>query len=122
VPVVVHPQGIDPDARRRLDDRVELWEVPAGPLGGVDLDAVLARVGSTGAELAVVEGGPSLNGHLVAADLLDEMSLTLDPRLVGGDAARIVAGTGEGVLRPWRTAVLLEEAGTLVWRLVRDRG
>jgi riboflavin biosynthesis pyrimidine reductase len=121
-PVVVHPPGVDADARRRLDGRVELWEVPAGPLGGVDVTALLAAVGATGAAVAVVEGGPSLNGHLVAADVLDEMSLTLDPRIVGGDAARIVAGAGEGILRPWRTAALLEEDGTLVWRLLRDRG
>jgi riboflavin biosynthesis pyrimidine reductase len=120
-PLVIHPPAVDPEVRRRLDGQVELREVPAGPTGGVDVPAAMAAVGATGADLAVVEGGPSLNGHLVAADLLDEMSLSLDPRIVGGEAARIVAGAGDGILRPWRTAALLEQDGTLVWRLVRDR-
>lgn len=122
VPVVIHPPDVDTGARRRLDGKVELWEVAAGPGRGVDVAAALAAIGASGAGLAVVEGGPSLNGHLVAADLLDEMSLTLDPRIVGGDAGRIVAGAGDGALRSWRTAALLEEDGTLIWRLVRDRG
>ena len=39
------------------------------------------------------EGGPTLNSHLLAAGLVDELFLTLHPKLVGGAAAlTIVAG------------------------------
>ena len=39
------------------------------------------------------EGGPTLNSHLLAAGLVDELFLTLDPMLVGGaDALTLVAG------------------------------
>ena len=39
------------------------------------------------------EGGPTLNSHLLAAGLLDELVLTLSPKLTGGAAAlTIVAG------------------------------
>ncbi|HEV8372071.1 MAG TPA: dihydrofolate reductase family protein, partial [Actinomycetota bacterium] len=38
------------------------------------------------------EGGPTLNGQLAAAGLLDELCLTVSPLLVGGDAKRVLAG------------------------------
>ena len=39
------------------------------------------------------EGGPTLNSHLLAAGLVDELFLTLNPKLIGGaDAFTIVAG------------------------------
>jgi 2,5-diamino-6-(ribosylamino)-4(3H)-pyrimidinone 5'-phosphate reductase len=39
------------------------------------------------------EGGPTLNSFLFAADLVDELFLTMSPKVVGGAAAlTIVAG------------------------------
>ena len=38
-----------------------------------------------GAEVVLVEGGPSLNGLLVEHDLLDELFLTVGPVIVGGE-------------------------------------
>jgi 5-amino-6-(5-phosphoribosylamino)uracil reductase len=40
----------------------------------------------------LAEGGPTLNGQLAAAGLLDEVCLTVSPLLAGGDARRILAG------------------------------
>ena len=40
----------------------------------------------------LAEGGPTLNGQLAAAGLLDELCLTLLPLLAGGEAKRILAG------------------------------
>ncbi len=45
-----------------------------------------------GAEVVTCEGGPSLNGDLVAADLIDEWDLTVSPLLVGGEAGRASRG------------------------------
>ena len=40
----------------------------------------------------LAEGGPTLNGLLARAGLLDELCLTLSPWLAGGDAKRILDG------------------------------
>ena len=58
----------------------------------VDLTLAVARLGERGFRHVLAEGGPSLNGALAGAGVLDELCLTLSPRLVSGDAKRIVAG------------------------------
>ena len=46
-----------------------------------------------GVRSVLCEGGPTLNSHLLAAGLVDELFLTLNPKLAGGAAAlTIVAG------------------------------
>jgi riboflavin biosynthesis pyrimidine reductase len=45
----------------------------------------------------LAEGGPSLNAQLAAADLVDELCLTIAPRLVGGDSRRILSGPPAGM-------------------------
>jgi riboflavin biosynthesis pyrimidine reductase len=58
----------------------------------VDLTAAVQALGERGFRNVLAEGGPSLNGALAAASLLDELCLSLAPRLVSGNAKRIVAG------------------------------
>jgi riboflavin biosynthesis pyrimidine reductase len=57
---------------------------------------------------AHAEGGPSLNGALLDADLVDELTLSLSPRLVGGDGPRLSTGAAEGD-RQYRLAHLLTD-------------
>jgi riboflavin biosynthesis pyrimidine reductase len=46
-----------------------------------------------GIRSVLCEGGPTLNSYLLAAGLVDELFLTLNPKLAGGAAAlTIVAG------------------------------
>jgi riboflavin-specific deaminase-like protein len=61
---------------------------------GDDLPVLMARLREEfGVHSVLCEGGPTLNSHLLAADLLDELFLTLNPKLSGGAAAlTIVAG------------------------------
>jgi 2,5-diamino-6-(ribosylamino)-4(3H)-pyrimidinone 5'-phosphate reductase len=61
---------------------------------GHDLPLLMARLREDyGVRSVLGEGGPTLNSHLLAADLVDELFLTLSPKLVGGPAAiTIVAG------------------------------
>lgn len=120
-PVVIHSSVASADRRAALASRAELVEVAGGPGGGVDPGTVLAELHRRGHRVVVLEGGPTLNGTLVAADLVDELCLTLDPMVVGGSAPRIVAGAGPGTARSWRPSHLLEHDGTLFWRLLRDR-
>jgi riboflavin biosynthesis pyrimidine reductase len=58
----------------------------------VDLAAALAALADRGHQAVLAEGGPTLNGQLAAAGLLDELCLTLSPRLAAGNAKRILDG------------------------------
>lgn len=120
-PVVVHGPAAPRAARERLTAVADVVEGPAGD-GGVDPAWVLEEVALRGHRVAVVEGGPRLLGTVVAADLLDEMFVTIDPRVVGGDGPRTAVGRGGGHDRPWTPVHLLEHEGVLFWRLRRRRG
>ena len=88
-PVVITVERAPEENRRRAAAVADV--VLAGDKD-VDLTAAVDALGQRGARTVLAEGGPSLNGQLAAANLLDELSLTLSPRLVGGDARRIVHG------------------------------
>lgn len=120
-PLVAHPPSAPAEARRRLRAVAELVELPAAEGGGVDPHALVAELGRRHLGVVVAEGGPSLNGVLVTADVVDELCLTLDPMVVGGSAPRICHAPGEPEARGWSTAHLLEHDGVLFWRLLRDR-
>ncbi len=61
---------------------------------GDDLPLLLSRLREQhGVRSVLCEGGPTLNSYLLAAGLVDELWLTLNPKLAGGAAAlTIVAG------------------------------
>jgi riboflavin-specific deaminase-like protein len=63
--------------------------------GGVDLPLALAHIRSLGHTTVVCEGGPSLNGQLLAAGLIDEVNVTIAPTLVGGASGRLAMGGAE---------------------------
>jgi riboflavin-specific deaminase-like protein len=71
-----------------LGDQVEYARV------GDDLPLLMTRLREDYRVRSVLcEGGPTLNSHLLAGRLVDELFLTLNPKLVGGAAAlTIVAG------------------------------
>jgi riboflavin-specific deaminase-like protein len=66
------------------------------------------------------EGGPSLFGSLLAADVVDELCLTVSPLLVGGDPGRIAKGE-VAEPREMRLAGILRSEDTLLLRYLRDR-
>jgi riboflavin-specific deaminase-like protein len=61
---------------------------------GDDLQLLMSRLRERhGVRSIVCEGGPTLNSYLFAAGLVDELWLTLNPKVAGGAAAlTIVAG------------------------------
>lgn len=81
--------------------------------------AMLAELGRRGLHRVLCEGGPRLFGDLVAADLVDELCLTVAPVLAAGDAGRIAVGPGGSPPRTLRLAGALEEDGTLLLRYTR---
>jgi riboflavin biosynthesis pyrimidine reductase len=58
----------------------------------VDLPGALDVLRNLGFGQILCEGGPHLLGALTAADLVDELDLTVSPTLVGPGPARITAG------------------------------
>lgn len=58
----------------------------------VDLAAAIAQIPSLCPDVTYIqaEGGPSLNGALAMADLLDELNVTTSAGLVGGGGPRLV--------------------------------
>jgi len=74
------------------DGLPEVAEVIRAGDAHVDLRAALAALRERGLSQLLCEGGPQLFGTLTAADLVDELCLTVSPLLAGGDAGRISAG------------------------------
>ena len=64
------------------------------------------------------EGGPRLHAELQAAGLVDDLFLTIAPKLAGGGAPRILEGDAAGGRR-LELAWLLEQDGELFARYRR---
>lgn len=58
----------------------------------VDLSAAVAQLHARGLFSILCEGGPAVLGSLTAADLVDELCLTVAPLLAGAGPGRITAG------------------------------
>lgn len=82
--------------------------------GQVDLAALKAALVDRGLRNLLSEGGPSLLRDLFAAGVVDELCLTVVPRVIGGVHPRIVVGAPVDV--PLDLALLLEQDGTLLAR------
>jgi riboflavin-specific deaminase-like protein len=69
-----------------------------------------------GVRALLCEGGPHLHGQLWAAGLVDDLFLTIAPKLTGGDAPRIVEGLNVPLAEELELAWLLERDGELFAR------
>jgi riboflavin biosynthesis pyrimidine reductase len=82
----------------------------------VDLRAAIIALARRGLHRVLTEGGPLLLGQFVAADLLDELCLTVSPLLAGGEDMRVVAGALLQEPRRLRLGHVLEAEGSLFCR------
>ena len=91
--------------------------------GGDDLPRLLGHLAeSHGVRSILCEGGPTLNSHLFAANLVDELFLTLNPKVAGGASAlTIVAGRDLVEPAELRLVSVAEGDGDLFtrWRVER---
>jgi riboflavin biosynthesis pyrimidine reductase len=88
-PIVLAPDDAPADRRAALSGTTEVLTVGEHD---VDLPAAVAMLRERGLHQLLSEGGPRLFGDLTAADLVDEVCLTVSPLLAGAGAGRITAG------------------------------
>ncbi|MFJ4620199.1 pyrimidine reductase family protein [Streptomyces sp. NPDC088812] len=91
----------------------------AGDGAGVEPARAVQVLAGLGHTRLLTEGGPRLLGQLVAAEVLDELCLTVSPLLTAGDAQRITGGPSVAVPRRFTLVSLLEEDGFLYGRYGR---
>jgi riboflavin biosynthesis pyrimidine reductase len=87
----------------------------------VDAAAAVDALAERGLTCIHCEGGPQLFGTLLAADVVDELCLTISPQVVGGDAVRIVNRELPAPLG-FELAGILRSNDTLLLRYVRAAG
>ncbi len=112
-PLVVTVSSADAAERDRA---AHVADVVVAGEGDVDLAQALDAFAGFGAHHVLAEGGPTLNGALARARLLDELCVTLSPRLASGDAKRIIAGSTLEELEGLRLRSICEEDDFLFLR------
>ncbi|NJQ15395.1 pyrimidine reductase family protein [Streptomyces bohaiensis] len=93
--------------------------VIAGEGAGADAERIKGELAHLGHRRVLCEGGPRLLGDLAAADVLDELCLTLAPRLALGEAGRIASGSALPAPTEFAPRSVLEHEGFLFTRYVR---
>lgn len=87
-------------------------------VGDTELDAPVAldALAERGLRRVLCEGGPALLGGLVRAGVVDELCLTVAPRLLAGAAPRLVTGPALPAPAQLHLTSLLEQDGFLFMR------
>lgn len=96
------------------ESRVEVVRHP----GAVNLAEAMGHLRERGIRALLSEGGPHLHAQMQADGLVDDLFLTLAPKLSGGEAPRILEGSLPGVA-DLELAWLLEDDGELFARYRR---
>ena len=114
-PIVVTTPGRDIAAFAGVADVIE-----CGTGSRIDADAAVAALRARGLTRILSEGGPTMFGALLAADLVDELCVTVSPTLEAGDARRIATGQLSDP-RALELAHVLRSGSTLLLRYRRKR-
>lgn len=119
-PLVLTSATVADETRRRLTGLAgEVIACSGDDPDEVDTAAIVAELADRGLHHVLTEGGPTLLGAFIEADLLDELCLTVAPFLVGGLAHRIAAGSGQLQTRMRCAHVLTDDNGYLYTRYIK---
>ncbi len=84
-PIIATTSDAPADAEAELVAAgAQVWRLPANSWGGVDLGALLDRLGGEGVRSVMVEGGARVITSMLARSLADQLVVTISPRILGG--------------------------------------
>ena len=115
--LVITCERADP---RRLARVREVADVVVAGERSVEPLAVLMALGERGHRVVLCEGGPTLLGELVAADVVDELCLTVSP-LMGGDPLPVSVTPPGSRTVPFALRHILQDSDTVFLRYERVR-
>jgi riboflavin biosynthesis pyrimidine reductase len=119
-PLIATVEAAPADRRATLSAVADVISVGADR---VDLGQLMGELAGRGMQAVLVEGGPSLNAQLIAAELIDEWNLTLAPILVGAGPERAAAGPDLAhPITPMNLSRVWQEDDLLFCRWVRPAG
>lgn len=117
-PLVLTLESAPEGPRRALSEVADIVTVGRDSL---DARLLVGELAARGLHRIHSEGGPTLLGTFAAADMVDELRLTVSPLLVGGPAGRIAHGIGGHLPRGMTLASILKADSMLFLRYVRPR-
>lgn len=109
--------GAPDKAVQRARDSLGAERVLVTGDSSVDLPAALAQLTEAGLARVLCEGGPHLTRDLASSGMLDELCLTMSPRLIAGEHLRVLAGPAVDLDLVPHT--LIEADGTILGRWTR---
>jgi riboflavin biosynthesis pyrimidine reductase len=121
VPTLVLTGAAAPADRQAAARAAGAVVVHAGEGAGADPARVPGLLAEHGHTRLLTEGGPRLLGGFAAAGVLDELCLTVSPRITAGGASRILDGPGFETPVEYDLLSVLEEDGFLFTRYRRPR-
>jgi riboflavin biosynthesis pyrimidine reductase len=116
-PVVLTHAGSEDETRAAL---AKVADVVVCGESVVDLRTGVEALRDRGLDQVLCEGGPHLFGSLLAADLIDELCLTVSPMLAGPGAGRIIEGPTGPASVPLVPVQIIEADGALLTRDARE--
>lgn len=105
-PLVFTAQERQEDLALRLAGKAEVIPLPAGP-GGLSVAAAIAELERRGARSVLIEGGASLNYSALRQRVVDELMVTITPRLSGDEQAATLAAGPAALGSPLLSLALL---------------
>lgn len=115
-PIVVTTSDAPAERRERAAEVADVLELPAGE-AGVDAAALVEALHERGLRRLLCEGGPGLLAAFTAADLVDEIDLTVAP----SSPTRVVPSEAGAASYAFALEGLLEHDSFLFARYLRQR-
>ena len=85
LPWVITTFAAEASRQEDLEKRgARVFRLPEGSCGGIDLEALLAKLGEMGITSIMVEGGAQVISSFITSRLVDQVIATVAPVLVGG--------------------------------------
>ena len=116
-PLVITTRSADPDRLAKVGEKADV--IQAGN-GLVDFVQALEKLGELGARVILSEGGSSINGQLIEANLVNEILLTVAPLAIAGNSQRIAAGIANSESTDFDLQQVLTDGHYLFLRYLRS--